>query len=141
MASIAGMISALLLAAQPSAAAPETMPAPPETTPAPPTRSVAGFAAFLQEDLPHRFDGYTAVSARAEGDVLVFTMDGRRGWRKRKSNEQVTRETMGGFCGPDGNFLTTVGGGSLRVDTLENGVDLERGAVTSECPPGPVRRR
>lgn len=131
---LAGMISALLSAAQPSAAAPET-------APAPPTRSVAGFAAYLQEDLPHRFDGYTAVSARAEGDLLVFTMDGRRGWRKRKSNAEVTRETMSGFCGPSGNFLTTLGGGSLRVDTLEKGVNLERGAVTSECPPAPARRR
>lgn len=131
---LAGMISALLSAAQPSAAAPET-------APAPPTRSVAGFAAYLQEDLPHRFDGYIVVSARAEGDLLVFTMDGRRGWRKRKSNAEVTRETMRGFCGPKGNFLTTVGGGSLRVDTLENGANLERGAVTSECPPTPARRR
>src|SRR5687767_660669 len=127
---LAGITTALLFAAQPSAAAPET-------APAPPTRSVAGFAAFLQEDLPHRFDGYTAVSARAEGDLLVFTMDGRRGWRKRKSNAEVTRETMSGFCGPNGNFLTTLGGGSLRVDTLENGVNLERGAVMSECQPKP----
>jgi hypothetical protein len=48
---------------------------------------------------------------------------------------------MSGFCGPNGNFLTTLGGGSLRVDTLENGVNLERGTVTSECPPTPARRR
>jgi hypothetical protein len=116
------MISALLLAAQPPAAPP------------PPARSVAGFAAFLREDFPHRFDGYTAVSARAEGDLLVLTMDGRPGWRRRKSNEEVTRETMGGFCGPDGNFLATLGGGSLRVDTLEDGQNLERGTIMSACP-------
>lgn len=127
---VQGVISALLFAAQPPAGAP------PAAQPAPaPGRSVAGFAAFLQEDLPHRFDGYTAVSARAEGDLLVLTMDGRRGWRRRKSNEELTRETMRGFCGPDGNFLTTVHGGSLRVDTLEDGANLERGIVTSECPP------
>lgn len=124
---IDGVMSALLFAAQPAAAAPSA-------TPPPPTRSVAGFAAFLQEDFPHRFNGYTAVSARAEGDLLVFTMDGRRGWRRRKSNEEVTRETMAGFCGPEGNFLTTLGGGSLRVDTLEDGDNLERGTVMSECP-------
>jgi hypothetical protein len=112
----------LLVAAQPQPAQPR------------PTRSVAGFAAYLQEDFPHRFSGYTAVSARAEGDLLVLTMDGRRGWRRRKSNEEVTRETMGGFCGPDGNFLATLGGGSLRVDTLEDGQNLERGTIMSECP-------
>jgi hypothetical protein len=121
-----GMMSALLFAAQPAAAEP------PAATP--PRRSVAGFAAFLQEDFPHRFNGYTAVSARAEGDLLVFTMDGRRGWRRRKSNAEVTRETMAGFCGPEGNFLTSLGGGSLRVDTLEDGGNLERGTVMSECP-------
>lgn len=128
-----GMMSALLSAAQPPAAPP------PATTPAPPGRSVAGFAAFLQEDLPHRFSGYTAVSARAEGDLLVLTMDGRRGWRQRKSNAELTSETMRGFCGPEGNFLTTVNGGSLRVDTLEDGANLERGIVMSECPPTPAR--
>jgi hypothetical protein len=125
-----GMMSALLLAAQPPAA--------PQSPPAP-GRSVAGFAAFLQADLPHRFSGYTAVSARAEDNLLVLTMDGRRGWRRRKSNEEVTRETMRGFCGSEGNFLATVGGGSLRVDTLEDGANLERGTVMSECPPAPAR--
>jgi hypothetical protein len=129
-----GVISALLSAAQPPAP-------PPPATPPPPARSVAGFAAFLQEDLPHRFNGYTAVSARAEDNLLVFTMDGRRGWRRRKSNEELTRETMRGFCGPEGNFLTTLGGGSLRVDTLEDGASLERGIVMSECPPAPARNR
>jgi hypothetical protein len=133
-----GMMSALLFAAQPPAAEP---PAAPQTAPAPPTRSVAGFAAFLQEDLPHRFDGYAAVSARAEDNLLVFTMDGRRGWRQRKSNAEITRETMTGFCGPEGNFLTTLGGGSLRIDTLEDGANLERGTVTSECLVSPARRR
>ncbi len=121
---------ALLFAAQPPAAEPS----------AAPRRSVAGFAAYLQEDFPHRFSGYTAVSARAEGDLLVLTMDGRRGWRRRKSNAEVTRETMAGFCGPEGNFLTTLGGGSLRVDTFEDGGNLERGTVTSECP-APARAR
>lgn len=125
-----GMMSALLFAAQPPAAAPSAPP---------PGRSVAGFAAFLQEDLPHRFSSYTAVSARAEGNLLVLTMDGRRGWRQRKSNEELTRETMSGFCGPEGNFLATVGGGSLRVDTLEDGANLERGTVMSECPPPRAR--
>lgn len=125
-----GMISALLFAAQP----PATTQSPP-----PPGRSVAGFAAYLQEDLPHRFSGYTAVSARAEDNLLVLTMDGRRGWRRRKSNEELTRETMSGFCGPEGNFLATVGGGSLRVDTLEDGANLERGNVMSECPAAPAR--
>jgi hypothetical protein len=128
-----GAISALLFAAQPPAAAPAAQ------SPPPAGRSVVGFAAFLQEDLPHRFDGYTAVSARAEDNLLVLTMDGRRGWRRRKSNEELTRETMGGFCGPEGNFLTTMGGGSLRVDTLEDGANLERGTVMSECPPARAR--
>ena len=128
---IHGAISALLFAAQPPAAEPPATPAP--------GRSVAGFAAFLQEDLPHRFSGYTAVSARAEDNLLVLTMDGRRGWRRRKSNDELTRETMSGFCGPEGNFLATVGGGSLRVDTLEDGANLERGTVMSECPPAPAR--
>ncbi|MEA3012359.1 MAG: hypothetical protein QOD42_904 [Sphingomonadales bacterium] len=124
-----GVIGALLFAAQPPAGEPPAAQSPPA-----PARSVAGFAAFLQEDLPHRFNGYTAVSARAEGDLLVLTMDGRRGWRQRKSNAELTRETMSGFCGPDGNFLTTVNGGSLRIDTLEDGGNLERGTVMSECP-------
>jgi len=126
------VMGALLFAAQPPAAEPQPA-QPPAATPRP-TRSVAGFAAFLQEDFPHRFNGYTALSARAEGDLLVITMDGRRGWRRRKSNEEVTRETMSGFCGPDGNFLTSVGGGSLRVDTLEDGSNLETGTVMSQCP-------
>jgi hypothetical protein len=126
------VMGALLYAAQPPAAEPQPAP-PPAATPRP-TRSVAGFAAYLQEDFPHRFGRYTAVSARAEGDLLVLTMDGRRGWRRRMSNAEVTRETMAGFCGPEGNFLTTLGGGSLRVDTLEDGGTLERGIVTSECP-------
>jgi hypothetical protein len=128
-----GLMSALLFAAQPPATPP------PAATPPPPGRSVAGFAAFLQEDLPHRFDGYNAVSARAEDNLLVLTMDGRAGWRRRKSNEELTRETMRGFCGPEGNFLATVGGGSLRVDTLEDGANLERGTVMSECPPPRAR--
>jgi hypothetical protein len=131
---VQGLMSALLFAAQPPAGAPPATQSPPA-----PGRSVAGFAAFLQEDLPHRFDGYTAVSARAEDNLLVLTMDGRRGWRQRKSNEEVTRETMRGFCGPEGNFLATVGGGSLRVDTLEDGANLERGAVMSDCPAAPAR--
>lgn len=131
------LISGLLFAAQPPAAEPPAV----QPQPAQParTRSVAGFAAFLQEGLPHQFDGYTGVSARAEGDVLVLTMDGRRGWRRRKSNAEVTRETMSGFCGPEGNFLTTLDGGSLRIDTLEDGRNLERGAVTSECPATPAQ--
>ena len=128
---VQGLTSLLLFAAQPPAA--HAQPA------QPPARSVAGFAAFLQEDFPHRFNGYTALSARAEGDLLVITMDGRRGWRRRKSNDELTRETMNGFCGPEGNFLATVGGGSLRVDTLEDGANLERGIVMSECPPAPAR--
>ncbi|HVQ07921.1 MAG TPA: hypothetical protein VMS43_05760 [Allosphingosinicella sp.] len=133
MLGIQGVISALLFAAQPAAAEPPAAQAAPAQPPAR-ERSVAGFAAFLQEGFPHAFEGYTGVSARAEGDLLVLTMDGRRGWRRRKSNAEVTGETMAGFCGPEGNFLTTLNGGSLRVDTLEDGGNLERGTVMSECP-------
>ncbi|HYI47184.1 MAG TPA: hypothetical protein VEX35_01855 [Allosphingosinicella sp.] len=118
---LAGLIAALLLGSQPQAAqAPE--------------QSVAGFAAHLQRGLPQGFDGFRLVAARAEGSLLVFTADGGRGWRQRKSNAELTREIMEGFCSDGRNFLTTLNGGGIRVDTLEDGSALERGAVMSDCP-------
>jgi len=101
--------------------------------------SIAGFAAFLQEDLPRDFDGYRMVSVRAEGNLLVFTADGSRGWRRRKDNTTLTREIMAGFCGPQGNCLTGLSGTGIRLETLEEGQKLERGVEINDCPP--ERRR
>jgi hypothetical protein len=121
------LTGALLLAAQPAA---EPRARPPAQPP-----SIAGFASFFQQGLPQDFDGYKLVSARAEGNLLVFTADGSRGWRRRKDNATLTREIMAGFCGPEGNFLTGLSGTGLRVDTLEEGQNLERGVASNDCPP------
>jgi hypothetical protein len=118
---LSGLMATLLLGSQPQAA---------QT----PERSIAGFAAHFQRGLPQSFDGYRLVAARAEGSLLVFTADGDRGWRQRKSNAVLTRELMEGFCSEGRNFLTTLNGGSIRVDTLEDGLALERGTVMSDCP-------
>lgn len=99
--------------------------------------SVAGFAAHLQEDLPRQFDDYRIVSARAEGDVLVFILDGRRGWRGAQTNVDLASEILGHFCEDD--FRQTISLAAVRVDTLERGRDLIQGTPVADCPAGEVR--
>ena len=99
---------------------------------APAVPSVAGFAAHLQEDLPRQFDDYRIVSARAEGDVLVFTFDGRRGWRGPQTNVDLASEIMGHFCEDD--FRQRIGLAAVRVDTLDQGRDLIQGTPVVDCP-------
>lgn len=102
-----------------------------QTLPAEP--SVAGFAAFLQEDLPQRFDGYRMVAARAEGDILVITLDGRRGWRRPQTNVERAADILGSFC--EDAFRETIQLAAVRVDTLERGRDLVEGTPVTDCPP------
>jgi len=123
MTMIHGLLVLLLAAAQPQ---PQ-----PETPPQPNPASVAGFAAFLQQDLPQRFRGYRMVGARAEGDVLVITLDGRRGWRRPATNAERATAILGTFCG---EFRELVNMSGVRVDTLENGGDLVEGTTVTECP-------
>ena len=99
----------------------------------PPAASVAGFAAFLQEDLPQRFDRYSIVAARAEGDILVVTLDGRRGWRGPRTNTEQANEMLEAFC--DDGFRETIHLAGVRVDTLERGRDLVEGTPVTDCPP------
>ena len=125
------LLSLLLLAAQPQSQ-PEPQPhaEPQRQLPANPA-SVAGFAAFLQQDLPRRFRGYRMVAARAEGDVLVMTLDGRRGWRSAGTNVERATEILASFC--DG-FRDLINMRGVRVDTLERGRDLVEGTTVTECP-------
>ena len=123
------LLSALLLAAQGPAPAPAEPPDP---------RSVAGFAAYLQEDLPQRFDGYRMVAARAEGDVLVVTLDGRRGWRNADTNTAHATSILRAFCGTDIRAAVHMAG--VRVDTLERGADLIEGTPVTECPAADAAR-
>lgn len=131
MGAIEIVVAALLLSSQSPPSAPAQEP--------PSAASVAGFAAFLQEDLPQRFGAYTVVSARAEGDLLIFTLDGRRGWRRPDTNVVRATEMLGAFCEQEG-FREIISLAAVRVDTTERGADLIQGTPVTDCPPARSRR-
>ena len=106
----------------------------PQSAPAP---SVADFAAHVQQGLPQQFDDYRIVSARAEGDILIFTLDGRRGWRSPQTNVDLASEMLGHFCEDD--FRQTIRLAAIRVDTLEQGRDPIQGTPVVDCPEGEIR--
>lgn len=104
----------------------------PPPMPTMPPLTVPGFAAHLSTGLPRQFRNYTLVSARAEGNLLVFTFDGERGWRGRVSEDDLIRDTIEGLCS-DGDFLGQIGANGVRLDRLEGGRDLQTGRITPGC--------
>jgi hypothetical protein len=71
-------------------------------------------------------------AVQVEGNSLVVTFDGGIGWRRTYSVERVSTDFFTGFCqGPDPALLRE--GRTIRLDTLENGANRQRGEPVSSC--------
>jgi hypothetical protein len=120
---------------------PAQPPAPPPPQPAAPLvpdpaylPSAAEIAARMQSELPQALpDGFTITAARAEGAMLILTMEippavGAMAGSRFAFN--IAR----GFCrGPRAQALFD-SGLRLRIDTTHNNGPLVRGTVIETCP-------
>jgi hypothetical protein len=73
-------------------------------------------------------------SIEPEGNMLVFTFDGPKGWRAGTPSYSITAFFLEGFCrSAEGNGYLAAGR-TLRVDTFESGESLIRGTPVTRCP-------
>jgi hypothetical protein len=73
-------------------------------------------------------------SVAADGEVLVFTFDGPKGWRRGTPSYAITAFFLDGFCQAPEAAGYLVAGRTLRVDTFEGGEHLIRGNPVHHCP-------
>jgi hypothetical protein len=90
-------------------------------------------AAALQAKVGQPFaSGLTLSAVVAEGNTVVFTIDGPKGWRGTRSVQQISDEFVSGFC-PSGTAFFSKGV-RMRFDTLEGKAAPMKGPVVSKCP-------
>lgn len=73
-------------------------------------------------------------SIEADGDVLVFTLDGPEGWRQGTPSYSITSFFLEGFCKSAEGSGYLVAGRTLRLDTFEDGKHLIKGTPVHHCP-------
>lgn len=96
--------------------------------------NAVSLAAMMQTMVGHPIEGNVRVAAfRADGEILVATLDGPAGWRANGAGEAVTGRFVRDFCqeGPREYFN---GANRFRVDTLEGGNNAVPGRVQTACP-------
>jgi hypothetical protein len=105
-------------------------------TPAETAITAENFAAFLQRRVGQRFaDDLVLRAVRAEGNVLIATLDGPAGWRRGRSPVEISMVIAGAFCAPEAADVAFFSfGRAIRVDSLENGGSPQAGAVIERCP-------
>jgi glucose/arabinose dehydrogenase len=125
-------------AAQPPAQAPAEAPAkPPAQAPAPaqpPQRLTASMMVDgLRPHLPREFDGgATLRAARAEGDLVIFTVEVPPHWLSA-GVAVFTQGFTDGMCrAPENPFFDN--GISIRIDTVTGRGEPTTGQVISRCP-------
>jgi len=73
-------------------------------------------------------------SVEADGDELVFTLDGPEGWRRGTPSYAITAFFLEGFCKAPEASGYLVAGRALRIDTFEDGKNLIHGPPVYHCP-------
>ena len=73
-------------------------------------------------------------SIEADGNVLVFTLDGPEGWRRGTPSYAITAYFLEGFCKGREASTYLAAGRTLRLDTLEAGKSPIRGTPVQHCP-------
>lgn len=124
------VVAALAVAVSPALAGPAV------TTPAP-RQQVQVTAAFLaertQDMVGQEFEGGITIHAiAAEGDILVFTLNGPAGWRAGFTADTISALLINGFCESAPQFFEL--GVPLRVDSLDGGQGLLKGPLVDRCP-------
>jgi hypothetical protein len=72
-------------------------------------------------------------SIEADGDVLVVTFDGPKGWRRGTPSYAITAFFLEGFCKAPEAAGYLVAGRTMRVDTFEGGENLIHGTPVHHC--------
>ena len=73
-------------------------------------------------------------SIEADGEVLVFTLDGPEGWRRGTPSYAITSFFLEGFCKSAEGSGYLVAGRTLRLDTFEDGKHIIQGTPVHHCP-------
>jgi hypothetical protein len=92
------------------------------------------FARRLQHMVGRPVGPLELESIEADGNVLVFTFDGPKGWRRGTPSYAITSFFLEGFCNTSEGSGYLVAGRTLRVDTFEGGESLIRGTPVHDCP-------
>lgn len=91
-------------------------------------------AAALQKIVGAEYEGDLQITAiTAEGNMLVVTVNARSGWSDM-TPKQIGEAFIGGFCRSPNAPAFFKGGGSVRVDGLDHGASLIKGAPMNTCP-------
>ena len=100
--------------------------------------TAAQAAQNLQAMVGQKFEGGVMIHAIAsEGNTLVVTVDATEGWGGVRG--QATELFLGGLCGNPANANAFFQANYLRVDTLDKGADLQKGAPVNQCPAKPAQ--
>jgi hypothetical protein len=73
-------------------------------------------------------------SIEADGEELVFTLDGPEGWRRGTPSYAITAFFLEGFCKAPEASGYLVAGRALRIDTFEDGKSLIHGPPVHHGP-------
>jgi hypothetical protein len=73
-------------------------------------------------------------SIEADGEVLVFTLDGPEGWRRGTPSYAITAFFLEGFCKAPEASGYLAAGRALRIDTFEAGKSVIHGPPVHHCP-------
>jgi hypothetical protein len=92
------------------------------------------YAARLQYMVGRNFGPLELKSVEADGNVLVITFDGTKGWRRGTPSYAITAFFLQGFCRSPEAAGYLVAGRTLRVDTFEGGESVIHGTPVQHCP-------
>ena len=99
-----------------------------------PQAGAAPFARQLQHLVGQQRSGVVLRAIRAEGNMLVFTLDGGTGWRAFVPIDAISRDQLAAFCRRPDVRRYFNGRRSVRVDTTEAGRRRWPGRPLSRCP-------
>jgi hypothetical protein len=92
------------------------------------------YAHRLQSMVGRQIGPLDLKSIEADGDILVFTLDGPEGWRRGTPSYAITSFFLEGFCQSPEASGYLVAGRTLRLDTFEDGKSLIKGTPVHHCP-------
>jgi hypothetical protein len=96
--------------------------------------SAEAYASRLQSMVGREIGPLRLESVEADGEVLVFTLDGPEGWRHGTPSYAITAFFLEGFCKAPEASGYLVAGRALRIDTAEAGKSPIRGTPVHHCP-------
>lgn len=108
-----------------------------------PQVSPTSYAIFLRRYIGERVGGRGGLfigNARADGAMLVVTVNGPVGWRNARPVQYAETEFLRGFC-RNTSQVYFHSGQTLRIDTVEAGEQHLEGRIFDQCPPRSSRRR